>query len=247
MEEKVVDRRVRKTKRQLRLALMKLMAEKSVKDISVRELAAIADINRGTFYIHYKDVYDLLSSLEDELAEGLVVVCRRHNAKDSEGKTYPYLMELYQYIEQNADLCHVLLGKNGDIAFTDRICHILRDEFLYDFLAYYYPNDPAMLDYFCSFIVSGNMSLALTWIDGGMKQTAEEMAVLAGEIIMHGVKGAGDESISAPAQKSPENVTFSGLYGFGHITSGSVRRPAARRNSNQSAARMAAKAVSTAR
>ena len=188
MEEKVVDRRVRKTKRQLRLALMKLMAEKSVKDISVRELAAIADINRGTFYIHYKDVYDLLSSLENELADGLVVVCRRHNAKDSEGKTYPYLMELYQYIEQNADLCHVLLGKNGDIAFTDRICHILRDEFLYDFLAYYYPNDPAMLDYFCSFIVSGNMSLALTWIDGGMKQTAEEMAVLAGEIIMHGVK-----------------------------------------------------------
>ena len=138
MEEKVVDRRVRKTKRQLRLALMKLMAEKSVKDISVRELAAIADINRGTFYIHYKDVYDLLSSLEDELAEGLVVVCRRHNAKDSEGKTYPYLMELYQYIEQNADLCHVLLGKNGDIAFTDRICHILRDEFLYDFPADYY-------------------------------------------------------------------------------------------------------------
>ena len=117
MEEKVVDRRVRKTKRQLRLALMKLMADKSIKDISVRELAAIADINRGTFYIHYKDVYDLLSSLEDELADGLVAVCRRHNAKDSEGKTYPYLMELYQYIEQNSDLCHVLLGKNGDIAF----------------------------------------------------------------------------------------------------------------------------------
>ena len=188
MEEKVVDRRVRKTKRQLRLALMKLMAEKSVKDISVRELAAIADINRGTFYIHYKDVYDLLSSLEDELADGLTVVCRRHNAKDSEGKTYPYLMELDQFIQQNSDLCHVLLGKNGDIAFTDRICHILRDEFLYDFLAYYYPNDPEMLDYFCSFIVSGNMSLALTWIDNGMKQTPEEMAVLAGEIIMHGVK-----------------------------------------------------------
>lgn len=97
-------------------------------------------------------------------------------------------MELYQFIQQNSDLCHVLLGKNGDIAFTDRICHILRDEFLYDFLAYYYPNDPVMLDYFCSFIVSGNMSLALTWIDNGMKQTPEEMAVLAGEIIMHGVK-----------------------------------------------------------
>ena len=69
MEEKPMDRRVRKTKRQLRLALMQLMSEKSVKDISVRELAAIADINRGTFYIHYKDVYDLLTHLEDEVAE----------------------------------------------------------------------------------------------------------------------------------------------------------------------------------
>ena len=136
----------------------------------------------------YQIIKHCFEELKAKLADGLVVVCRRHNAKDSEGKTYPYLMELYQYIEQNADLCHVLLGKNGDIAFTDRICHILRDEFLYDFLAYYYPNDPAMLDYFCSFIVSGNMSLALTWIAGGMKQTAEEMAVLAGEIIMHGVK-----------------------------------------------------------
>ena len=221
MEEKVVDRRVRKTKRQLRLTLMKLMADKSIKDISVRELAAIADINRGTFYIHYKDVYDLLSSLEDELADGLVAVCRRHNAKDSEGKTYPYLMELYQYIEQNSDLCHVLLGKNGDIAFTDRICHILRDEFLYDFLAYYYPNDPEMLDYFCSFIVSGNMSLALTWIDKSVKPAGQ--------------------------QKVPETIVSGTFYRFGHITSGGVRRPAARRKIDQSAARMAAKAVSTAR
>ena len=75
MDEKPVDRRVRKTKRQLRLALMQLMAEKNVKDISVRELAAIADINRGTFYIHYKDVYDLLSQLEEEMAQGLIRVC----------------------------------------------------------------------------------------------------------------------------------------------------------------------------
>lgn len=187
MEEKVVDRRVRKTKRQLRLALMKLMSEKSVKDISVRELAAIADINRGTFYIHYKDVYDLLSSLEDELADGLTSAAGTMR-KTPRARPTRNLMELYQFIQQNSDLCHVLLGKNGDIAFTDRICHILRDEFLYDFLAYYYPNDPVMLDYFCSFIVSGNMSLALTWIDNGMKQTPEEMAVLAGEIIMHGVK-----------------------------------------------------------
>lgn len=67
-----VDRRVKKTKRQLRLALMELMCEKPQKHISVRELAERADINRGTFYIHYKDVSDLLQQLEDEMAAHLL-------------------------------------------------------------------------------------------------------------------------------------------------------------------------------
>ena len=115
MEEKVVDRRVRKTKRQLRLALMKLMAEKSVKDISVRELAAIADINRGTFYIHYRDVGDLLQRLEDEMAERLILVCRKHAHSSGEGSAYPYLADLYRFARDNADLCLVLLGPNRPI------------------------------------------------------------------------------------------------------------------------------------
>ena len=55
MEQSSTDRRVRKTKKQLRLALMELLAEKSAKSISVRELTERADINRGTFYIHYRD------------------------------------------------------------------------------------------------------------------------------------------------------------------------------------------------
>lgn len=189
MNEKPVDRRVRKTKRQLRLALMQLMSEKNVKDISVRELAAIADINRGTFYIHYKDVYDLLSQLEEEMAQGLIKVCQAHNAEEYNGSTFPYLSDLYQFIAENADMCRVLLGANGDKAYTDRICGILRDEHLYDFVAHFYPNnDPTLLDYFCAFIISGNLALALRWINSGMKESPEEMATLAGEIIMHGVQ-----------------------------------------------------------
>ena len=189
MDEKPVDRRVRKTKRQLRLALMQLMSEKNVKDISVRELAAIADINRGTFYIHYKDVYDLLSQLEEEMAQGLVKVCQSHHAEEYNGSTYPYLCDLYKFVGENADMCRVLLGANGDKAYTDRICAILRDDHLYDFVAHFWPNnDPVLLDYFCAFIIAGNLALSLRWVNTGMKESTEEMATLAGEIIMHGVQ-----------------------------------------------------------
>ena len=188
MEDMTVDRRVRKTKKQLRQALMHLMAEKPSRSISVRELAERADINRGTFYIHYRDVDDLLQRLEDEMAERLILVCRKHAHSSGEGSAYPYLADLYRFARDNADLCLVLLGPNGDRAYTERICAILRDCFLRDFVGRFYGGDPERLSYFCHFIVSGNLSLTLKWLQNGAKESPEEMAELAGTLIMDGVR-----------------------------------------------------------
>ena len=67
MTQEKMDRRVRRTKTLLLQGLIRLMGEKDIKDISVKELSDLADINRGTFYLHYNDVYDMLSKIEEEL------------------------------------------------------------------------------------------------------------------------------------------------------------------------------------
>lgn len=54
------EARVLQTKRMIRDALTLLMEEKGFEGITVRDLAEKAAINRGTFYLHYKDKYDLL-------------------------------------------------------------------------------------------------------------------------------------------------------------------------------------------
>ena len=77
----------------------------------------------------------------------------------------------------------------GDIAYRQRICNILHDDFLYDFLSRFYPDDRQKLEHFCAFIVPGNLNLALTWLNGGAMESPEEMAQLAGKIIMNGVGG----------------------------------------------------------
>ena len=59
-ERETEDRRVRKTKKQLRGALTSLLLEKDISRVTVRDVADLADVNRGTFYAHYSDVYDLL-------------------------------------------------------------------------------------------------------------------------------------------------------------------------------------------
>ena len=71
MTDEKFDRRVVRTKQQIRRALIELLAEKGESSIAVRELAQRANINRGTFYIHYKDIHDLVSQLMEEAIEKL--------------------------------------------------------------------------------------------------------------------------------------------------------------------------------
>ena len=64
MSTEAVDRRVRRTRKQLRECLVTLLKQKKVQDITVRELTELAGISRGTFYFHYADIYALMDQLE---------------------------------------------------------------------------------------------------------------------------------------------------------------------------------------
>ena len=90
-EQSKTDRRVRKTKAQLLQSLMTLMQEKDIKDISVKELSDLADINRGTFYLHYRDVYDMLSQVEDTIFQEFNEILDKNFAPDSEAALYSVL------------------------------------------------------------------------------------------------------------------------------------------------------------
>ena len=65
-----MDRRVRKTRALLLQGLVKMLETHDIQDISVKELTELVDINRGTFYLHYDDIYDMLHKIEDEMFRG---------------------------------------------------------------------------------------------------------------------------------------------------------------------------------
>ena len=60
------DTRVQFTRNALKQALLTLMEEKNVDKITVKELCETAGINRGTFYLHYLDIYDLYNQMVEE-------------------------------------------------------------------------------------------------------------------------------------------------------------------------------------
>lgn len=65
------DARVRYTKHAIRTSLIQLLRKKPLNRVTVKELCELSEINRATFYKHYRDAYDLLDQLEKTFLEDL--------------------------------------------------------------------------------------------------------------------------------------------------------------------------------
>lgn len=64
--ERKSDLRILKTLRSINTAFMELIIKKPVHKITVTELAATAEISKGTFYLHYLDIFDLYDKLVED-------------------------------------------------------------------------------------------------------------------------------------------------------------------------------------
>lgn len=152
MKEEILDRRVRKTRRQLKECLTRLLKEKKIQDITVRELAEMADINRGTFYLHYKDVFDLMDQIKNELIEEVESVLTHHPVPELVARPSLALSELFPLVQENAEIVSILIGENGDLNFVNRLKRIVSEKCLKGWLDLKCSSDPDTLAAFSAFI-----------------------------------------------------------------------------------------------
>ena len=101
------------------------MQEKSIKEITVKELVEEVDINRSTFYLHYTDIFNMLSTIEEELLEEIRQTIQNHPISPFNESSFPFIEDIFQILAENKDICIALLGPNGDIAFIHRIENLI--------------------------------------------------------------------------------------------------------------------------
>lgn len=184
MSSEKIDRRIRKTRAGLRSALTKLMMQKPIQEITVREIADSMDINRGTFYLHYKDVFDMLDKIEQEIFEDFNTIISAHNLALEKHTPLPFLNDIFKYFLGNADMAQALLGPYGDHQFVMRLEGLFKDKCLSELMEVYKPKNSVYFDYYYDFVVYGCMGLFKCWLRTGMKESPEEMSALAEKIIM---------------------------------------------------------------
>lgn len=186
-EKSSVDRRIRKTKKLLRQGLVTLLMKKNLKDITIKELVDLIDINRGTFYLHARDLHDLLRQLEEEMMQELTEILNSFSCDELKLSLEPYLAMIIDYLSDNADLCLALLGENGDITFVNKLIDTVKHN-CFGNLKETYPNlHPCHYEDFATFVVSGSVGVLRQWLETGRKRSSREIASALSLMIRGGV------------------------------------------------------------
>ncbi|GGG54359.1 TetR/AcrR family transcriptional regulator [Paenibacillus radicis (ex Gao et al. 2016)] len=97
-----------RTKKRIEEAFFKIAEEKGLDAVNVRSLSLEAGISRGTFYLHYLDVYDLMDKLEEEIISGLEALPVQqkseqliYKAEEAEGQPFPSIVQFFRYIDEH--------------------------------------------------------------------------------------------------------------------------------------------------
>ncbi|USK91478.1 TetR/AcrR family transcriptional regulator [Rossellomorea marisflavi] len=188
------DRRQMRTKQLIREALLDLIPEKGLAKITVKDLTERADINRGTFYLHYKDVEDLTDQLKEEIFAELPLLTSRIDPTDikiaaKQNEPYEPIQALLTYLLSHSDFLRVMLLPEGDLHLAMQLKDFMKENMLKKFEQYLGPeNDsPAVpADYFMAYITSANIGLLTHWMTSGNDLPVEDIALMMTKIMSQG-------------------------------------------------------------
>ena len=184
MPEKT-DRRIRYTKMVLKQSLLNLMRDQPIEKISVKDICEKADINRGTFYTHYADPYDLLAQIENELFDEI------HASIESSLKAESIsglLDGIFGSILKNTDLCRVLFSDFGDKVFLRRIMYIARDRSIAEWQKMMPSAKAGQLERLYTFYANGCVAIIQEWIQNGMQESPQELSDFIEKITIYGLR-----------------------------------------------------------
>ncbi|MCC8106036.1 MAG: TetR/AcrR family transcriptional regulator [Clostridiales bacterium] len=178
------NQRIMLTKRLLKETLLRMLSEKDIQMIHVKDLCKEAGINRTTFYNHYGRPSDVLAEIEDELIEGIPAMEPR--GKKDEQAFVKQSVLIWQYLYDNRELAKLLLrNNNSESRFAKKIFQfpVIRqalEETVSDF------QDLTDKELAITFFENGGYSILRKWIVEDVSKTPEEITELFVRLLSKG-------------------------------------------------------------
>ncbi|HLI91215.1 MAG TPA: TetR/AcrR family transcriptional regulator [Ktedonobacteraceae bacterium] len=181
MTSKKTDLRVRRTRMVLREALIALIEERGFDAITVGDITERAMVNRTTFYLHYQDKYDLVTSIFreaiDELSRGL------GNPQEGPGRVDPeqppqVWVRLFEHFAAHARMYRAMLGKGGSPWFVANLREYITDLAQKRLQASQQPSSRYRMPSEVAITAISNVFIGMItwWLEGKQQHSPKQMA-----------------------------------------------------------------------
>ena len=166
-----MDRRIQKTRQAIVKTFVELLNEKGFDKITINDIADRANINRGTFYLHYVDKFDLL----DKCIETYVEPLRQHCSNTTDTSTDAIaLQSIFEYLEKNFTIYKLLLSNEGAGFFRNRLYATIAQA-LTEVSALKPENNAFSDGVTIHFLTSGFIGVLEWWVNNSMTCNAQEI------------------------------------------------------------------------
>ena len=177
-----LDRRVSRTRRQLRDALMALILERGYNTVTIEDITDRADLGRTTFYLHYHDKDELLIESLEAIAQELKAQVEQQVSQQMEDRQLRLnpVAVAFRHVDENRDLYQIILKGEGSSKVASRIRDIIEEAALEFFT---HPLRDRMVDppqlpktLVAGYFASAMMGFVTLWLEKGLPYSGDEAA-----------------------------------------------------------------------
>lgn len=166
------------TKIKIKQALTQLLHKKNLEEITVSDITRHSQINRGTFYLHYLDKYDLIEKLEKEILSNIQQIFDQPVSEEEENPLIPdrLILDALYYVKDDLAFIKALVEENGDPKFVSTFKKLLTNtvkRYIALHEASQLPIEKLPNDYAEEILLSSTISILLLWIKKDGKESPE--------------------------------------------------------------------------
>ena len=188
MKTKENDRRVQRTKRTLREALIALILEKGYDEVTVQHIIDRADVGRSTFYAHFENKDKLLLSGFDKMQE-VFSEANGDQSSSGENKDFPFnSLKIFEHAQEHRRIYSALAGKTGGDLFLKQMFRGLHDICRAGIQLKVSKENDILADASAHFFAASLVSMLTFWLDNNLPLTPKEIDELFKQLTLPGLR-----------------------------------------------------------
>ncbi len=164
-------------------AYVELMQSKERGRITVTDIVNKADLNRSTFYAHFKSVEDVPEKIHADIISKLLGSLDNYNFRNSLSNPHLAMRHILTFIKQDEEMYKILLNTDGAPKFLRSLKYITIQQYLSDETILPYIKDRDEFELNLRLFIGGFISIIEDWASGNLSVSLERATEVVGDAI----------------------------------------------------------------